>query len=132
MSIPSNGPLVLVIEDEQPIRRFLRATLESQGYRVKEAETAAEGLLQVRSQRPDNRRMVFIHLTPKGRLLKSKLVPLAEEVNALGIRGIKATDISGVRRTLLAMLDNLAADEPRIANAQRRAAAAATRAVNSK
>ncbi len=53
MSTPSNGPLVLVIEDEQPIRRFLRATLESQGYRVKEAETAAEGLLQVRSQRPD-------------------------------------------------------------------------------
>jgi DNA-binding MarR family transcriptional regulator len=85
----------------------------------------------VRSQRPDNRRMVFIHLTPKGRLLKSKLVPLAEEVNALGIRGIKATDISGVRRTLLAMLDNLAADEPRIANAQRRTAAA-SRAVNSK
>jgi two-component system KDP operon response regulator KdpE len=48
-----NSPLLLVIEDEQPIRRFLRATLESQGYRVKEAVTAADGLMQARTQRPD-------------------------------------------------------------------------------
>lgn len=53
MSAPANGPLVLVVEDDQPIRRFLRATLESQGYRVKEAATATEGLLQARTQRPD-------------------------------------------------------------------------------
>jgi two-component system, OmpR family, KDP operon response regulator KdpE len=51
--MPSNGPLVLVVEDEEPIRRFLRATLESQSYRVKEAPTANEGLLQARTQRPD-------------------------------------------------------------------------------
>jgi two-component system KDP operon response regulator KdpE len=43
----------LVVEDDEPIRRFLRATLESQGYRVKEAATAHEGLLQARTQRPD-------------------------------------------------------------------------------
>jgi DNA-binding MarR family transcriptional regulator len=85
----------------------------------------------VRSQRPDNKRMVFIHLTPKGRLLKSKLVPLAEEVNGVGIRGIKPSDVTEVRRTLLAILDNLAADERRIAGAQR-LAAAASRTVNSK
>ncbi|MBX3358906.1 MAG: response regulator [Phycisphaeraceae bacterium] len=53
MTMPSNGPLILVVEDEEPIRRFLRATLESQGYRVKEAGTADEGLMQARSQRPD-------------------------------------------------------------------------------
>jgi two-component system KDP operon response regulator KdpE len=44
---------VLIIEDEQPIRRFLSATLESQGYRVKESGTAGDGLLQARTQRPD-------------------------------------------------------------------------------
>ncbi|MEA2980347.1 MAG: hypothetical protein QOF09_2170, partial [Alphaproteobacteria bacterium] len=38
----------------------------------------------VRVQRPDSRRKVYILLTPKGRLLKSKLVPLAEEVNSIG------------------------------------------------
>ncbi len=53
MTMPSNGPLILVVEDEEPIRRFLRATLESHGYRVKEAATANEGLLQARTQRPD-------------------------------------------------------------------------------
>lgn len=53
MTMPSNGPLVLIVEDEEPIRRFLRAALESQGYRVKESATANEGLLQARTQRPD-------------------------------------------------------------------------------
>jgi len=53
MTLPSNGPLILVVEDEAPIRTFLRASLESQGYRVKEAGTAHEGLVQARSQRPD-------------------------------------------------------------------------------
>jgi len=46
-------PLVLVIDDEDAIRRFLRVTLESQNYRVKEASTANEGLIQARTQRPD-------------------------------------------------------------------------------
>lgn len=86
----------------------------------------------VRMQRPENRRMVFIHLTPKGRLLKSKLVPLAEEVNAVGIRGLKPADVNAVRRTLLAILDNLADDELRIADTPRRSAMAASRAVNAK
>ncbi len=53
MSTPAHGPLVLVVDDEDPIRRFLRATLESQGFRVKEAATANECLLQARSHRPD-------------------------------------------------------------------------------
>jgi len=42
-------PLVLVIEDEAPLRRYLRATLLAFGYRVEEAATGAEGRdLQVR------------------------------------------------------------------------------------
>jgi two-component system KDP operon response regulator KdpE len=43
----------LIIEDEDPIRRFLRTTLETQGYRTKEASTARDGLAQARTQRPD-------------------------------------------------------------------------------
>jgi DNA-binding MarR family transcriptional regulator len=86
----------------------------------------------VRVQRPDDKRMVFIHLTPKGRLLKNKLVPLAEAVNAIGIRGIKASDVATVRRVLLAILGNLAADDRRIANERRHLAAAAGRSRQSK
>jgi two-component system, OmpR family, KDP operon response regulator KdpE len=50
---PTNGPVVLVIEDEPPIRRFLRPTLASQGYRVVESETGEDGLLQAATRQPD-------------------------------------------------------------------------------
>lgn len=81
----------------------------------------------MRLQRPGDKRMVFIHLTAKGRLLKSKLVPLAEEVNGLGIRGIKAADVVATRRTLLAILDNLARDELQSSSVSRRVPATSNR-----
>ena len=65
----------------------------------------------LRAQRPGNKRKVYIHLTPRGRLLKSKLVPLAEEVNAVAVHGIKPADVAITRRTLLAMIENLAREE---------------------
>lgn len=46
-------PLVLIVEDEAPIRRFLRATLTAHGYRVNEAGTLREGSLQASMQPPD-------------------------------------------------------------------------------
>jgi two-component system KDP operon response regulator KdpE len=46
-------PLVLIVEDEEPIRRFLRATLEANHYRVKEAGTAREGTLLAVTTYPD-------------------------------------------------------------------------------
>ncbi len=46
-------PLIVVIEDEAPIRRFLRASLPLHGYRMGEAVTAAEGMRCVAEQRPD-------------------------------------------------------------------------------
>jgi two-component system, OmpR family, KDP operon response regulator KdpE len=45
--------LILVIEDDPQIRRFLRTTLTSNDYRVLEAPTAHEGLRQVSVQHPD-------------------------------------------------------------------------------
>lgn len=45
--------LVLIIEDEQPIRRFLRASLTAEGYRVNEAGTGEEGLRLAAQQPPD-------------------------------------------------------------------------------
>jgi two-component system KDP operon response regulator KdpE len=46
-------PAVVLIEDEPQIRRFLRATLASQGYRLFEATTGADGLVEVASRLPD-------------------------------------------------------------------------------
>ena len=60
-----------------------------------------------RTQVERNRKNVYVHLTPKGRALKAKLVPLAIEVNELGLRGVSAADRAATQRTLLAIIDNL-------------------------
>ncbi|MHB8771370.1 MAG: response regulator [Syntrophales bacterium] len=44
---------ILLIEDELQMRRFLRVTLQSENYRVLEAETAADGLSQAATRNPD-------------------------------------------------------------------------------
>jgi len=49
----ADGPKILVIEDEQEIRRFLRVSLESHGYRLVEAAAGKEGVVQAASQQPD-------------------------------------------------------------------------------
>ena len=46
-------PVVLIIEDERPIRRFVRAALEDEGCLVYEAETASVGLAQAVDHKPD-------------------------------------------------------------------------------
>jgi two-component system, OmpR family, KDP operon response regulator KdpE len=51
MSTP--GPLILVIEDESQMRRFLRVSLANAGYQLVEAETGAEGLSQAAARNPD-------------------------------------------------------------------------------
>jgi two-component system, OmpR family, KDP operon response regulator KdpE len=48
-----SGPLVLIIEDETQMRRFLRTSLSSHGYRVIEAENAEEALRQATAYNPD-------------------------------------------------------------------------------
>jgi two-component system KDP operon response regulator KdpE len=45
--------MVLVIEDEVQIRRFLRATLMANGYRLIEAASAQEGLMQAATRQPE-------------------------------------------------------------------------------
>jgi two-component system KDP operon response regulator KdpE len=49
----SVAPLILVIDDELPIRRFLRATLTANGYRLVEATNAREGLQHAATDQPD-------------------------------------------------------------------------------
>ena len=47
------GPLVLVVEDEAQMRRFLRSSLTSHGFRVEEAESAREARAMASSHNPD-------------------------------------------------------------------------------
>ncbi|HVU11143.1 MAG TPA: response regulator [Phototrophicaceae bacterium] len=48
-----NSPLILVIEDDSQIRRFLRVTLNSSGYNLIEATSGQEGLKQIGLHHPD-------------------------------------------------------------------------------
>jgi two-component system KDP operon response regulator KdpE len=49
----TEGPLVLVVDDELQIRRFLRISLEASQYRVQEAETGQGALVKAAQLRPD-------------------------------------------------------------------------------
>jgi two-component system, OmpR family, KDP operon response regulator KdpE len=48
-----SGARILVVDDEQAIRRFLRVTLEAQGYQPYEADSGKEALQAVPACRPD-------------------------------------------------------------------------------
>ena len=107
---------------------FLRILWESDGITQRElselagvmepttftAVTAMEKLGYVtRKKLPNNKKMVYVSLTTKGRLLKRKLVPLAEEVNQIAVENVNPQDITMMRRVLLTMIENLARDEAR-------------------
>ncbi len=47
------GVLILIVEDEKQMRRFLRATLTALNYRVLEAQTVSEALTAVTTHNPD-------------------------------------------------------------------------------
>lgn len=73
-----------------------------------------------RERRPGNRKNIHVFLTPRGRALRPKLVPLAEEVNEIAVSGASAADVAAARRTLLVMIENLAQDERRAAKTRQR------------
>jgi two-component system KDP operon response regulator KdpE len=48
----ANDHLIAIIEDEAPIRRFLRASLGAEGFRISEATTVKDGLKLITQERP--------------------------------------------------------------------------------
>jgi MarR family transcriptional regulator, organic hydroperoxide resistance regulator len=74
----------------------------------------------VRKPSPTSRKEVHVYLTRNGRALKNKLVPLAEEVNEVALQDVESADIAATRRTLLAFIENLAADEMASLTSRRR------------
>jgi two-component system KDP operon response regulator KdpE len=52
-AMTENEPKILLVEDEQQIRRFLRVTLGSNGYKLIEAATGQEGLMMAATEKPD-------------------------------------------------------------------------------
>ena len=77
----------------------------------------------VREQRHGNRKNVHVRLTPRGRALKRKLVPLAVKVNEIGVARIDAADVAITREVLMGIIANLAQDELALSASRRRAPA---------
>jgi len=69
----------------------------------------ANGLIE-RRRLNGNQRKMHIYLTDKGRQLKDRLTPLAEDINHIALAGVSTADKAATRRTLLAMIKNLAED----------------------
>ena len=105
---------------------FLRILWEADGLTQKELSSRA-GVMEpttfaamktmealgyiTRKQLSTNKKNVYVHLTAKGRALKKRLVPLAEETNHISVAKVNAADLATTRRVLLAMIENLAQDE---------------------
>jgi len=51
--VTTHAPTVLVIEDEAPVRHFLRTTLSAHGFQVFEAQTGQDGLAQALARNPE-------------------------------------------------------------------------------
>jgi len=49
----ATGPLVLIVDDDDRVREYVRVNLEAEGYVVREAASAAEGLAALGEQSPD-------------------------------------------------------------------------------
>ncbi len=47
------GPVVLIVDDDQHLREYVRVNLEAEGYVVREAASAAEGLAALGEESPD-------------------------------------------------------------------------------
>lgn len=65
----------------------------------------------VRKQKPENRKNMYVHLTPKGKALKKALVPLAVDVNHVAVHGVSQAELMTTRKVLLKVIENLAQEE---------------------
>ena len=49
----TSGPLVLIVDDDERLREYVRVNLEAEGYVVREAASAEEGLAALDEESPD-------------------------------------------------------------------------------
>lgn len=62
-------------------------------------------------RRANNRKNIYVFLTPLGKRLRKTLVPLAEEVNEVAVHRLSPDEVATTRHALLVMLDNLTQDQ---------------------
>lgn len=58
----------------------------------------------------NNKKQIRVFLTAKGNSLKNLIVPCAEDVNQIALNGISVAELNTTRKTLIAIITNLADD----------------------
>lgn len=85
------------------------------------AINAMESLGYVRrEQKPDNRKKIYVYLTAEGKALKNKLLPVAEEINAIAINELELNEVLMARKVLLKITANLNAYEKELLASENR------------
>jgi two-component system KDP operon response regulator KdpE len=98
-----NSPLLLIIDDEAPIRKLLEITLNSAGYRTVFAETAKEGIVMAANHAPD---MILLDLGLPDKNGQDALIDIREwYTNPVIILSVKSSESEIVKA-----LDNGAND----------------------
>ena len=88
---------VLVIDDDPDVRGFIVATLQEQGYRVREASDGAHGLAELQLERPDLVILDFIMPGMSGADVASRILAENPKQPILFVSGYSETD--AVKRT---------------------------------
>jgi DNA-binding response OmpR family regulator len=87
---------VLVIDDDPDVRAFIVATLEEQGYRVREAADGARGLKEAAREKPDLVILDFIMPGLSGAEVANRLLVNRSDQPILFVSGYSETE--AVRR----------------------------------
>jgi len=87
---------VLVIDDDPDVRQFIVATLEEQGYRVREAADGAHGLKEAAREKPDLVILDFIMPGLSGAEVANRLLSKRSDQAILFVSGYSETE--AVRR----------------------------------
>ena len=79
--------VALIIDDEVQIRRLLRLVLEAENYKVHEADTGQQGLMEIANRKPD---IVLLDLGLPGYWMASSAKTLAGMERSAGDRADRA------------------------------------------
>lgn len=98
---------VLWEEDNITQRELSRRTGTKEATTVHAVRSLISAGFAIRTRCTEDKRKIYITLTPQARRLRAKLMPMAVKVNEIALAGIDPKDVATARRVLSQSHDNL-------------------------
>ena len=102
---------VLWVEDGITQRELSRRVGMREPTTVAALNSLEKAGLVTRRKSEEDRRKVHVFLTAKAKRLKAKLIPYVAEVNEIGLEGLTGPQAALLKKALLQVVDNFAADD---------------------